>query len=222
VLSDQRADGRCQVIMKVYSESNRQGHQNEQISGTIFLSPHAWHLVTFSHSSSSSSSSSPLFRCYVDSSLEMERDLTYPFQQNQLPPQESLWSFGAGLTGEVASVTLYPSCIPASLLNMHYEAGPLCPSLDTPVSHPQGSFDTGSMLLGTRFTKGLLALRASRCCPIFVFTALHFWPTSLLPYAAVGLVHLEHVEMSAEVRNDITSLKYLIISYILAQSLLLY
>lgn len=63
------------------------------------------------------------------------------------------------------------------------------------MTHPQGSFDSGHCLLGTQLTKGHEALRASHSSPLFVFTAKHFSPNSLLPYSYVGRVNIEHVEM---------------------------
>ena len=170
ILSEHQADGRCKLTMKVYCESDSSGHQSEQISGTVFLARDTWHLVTFSQSALYGM---PIFKCFVDSNLEMEHELAYPFQQC---PAESLWSFGAGLRGQVASLVLYAAAVPASLLRLHAEAGPLTPSLDTGVTHPQGSFDSGHCLLGTQLTKGQDALRASHSSPIFVFTAKHFSP----------------------------------------------
>ena len=190
-LSEYQPDGRCKVTMQVYTDSARNGHQNEQIHGTIFLSSNAWHLVTFSQSTQNGVLS--IFKCYVDSNLEMEHELSYPFQ---LSPPESLWSFGAGLRGQIASMVLYGGGgIPHSLVRLHAEAGPLTPSLDTSVTHPQGSFDSGHCLLGTQLTKGHEALHASHSSPLFVFTAKHFSPHSLLPYSYVGRVNIEHVEM---------------------------
>jgi hypothetical protein len=189
LLSEHHADGRCKLTMKVYSDSATSGHQSEQINGTIFLSGNQWHLITFCHSALHGAS---MFKCYVDSNLEMEHELAYPFQKSSV---ESLWSFGAGLKGLIASVAMYKLDIPQNLLRLYAEAGPFTPSLDTSVTHPQGSFDSGHCLLGTQLTKGYDALRASHSSPIFVFTAMHFLPHNLIPYAVAGRVNIEHIEM---------------------------
>ena len=190
ILSEHQGDGRCVLTAQVYSDGASRGHINERIVGKIFLSKEEWHLLSFTQCNSMHSKSQ--FRCFVDGDMEMEHELAYPFQQC---PLESLWSFGAGLFGDISSMVLYGTCIPPHLLKLCSESGPLMPSLDTGVTHPQGSFDTGYSVLGTQLTKGQVALQACHAQPIFVFTANNFAPHSLLPFTRIGKVNVEHIEM---------------------------
>lgn len=129
----------------------------------------------------------------VDSHVEMETDLQYPFY---IPVDDSAWVFGLAMQGCISCVTLYANeCLPLSLVQLIHSMGPYASDLTIGVACPQNSFDTGHVTLGTLITKGNLAAKCCRSSTVFSINAQSLQRGAHLPQNSPGKLYLEHIEM---------------------------
>ncbi len=90
----------------------------------MLLTPDKWHLLSITHLAGEPQyGSAGIVSVSVDGSLEMQHDLIFPFPP-AAPVEDSLWVFGQGLCGAVASVAYYKSALPLELLQLMHEQGP--------------------------------------------------------------------------------------------------
>jgi hypothetical protein len=91
-----------------------------EVAGQIFLSPDRWHLFTLVHKYNSSAEHCAV-SVLVDGCFEFENSATYPFVGAGV---DCGWTFGSGFRGDIASLAIYDSDIPATFIKHLAEAGP--------------------------------------------------------------------------------------------------
>jgi hypothetical protein len=98
-----------------------------EVVGQIFLSPDRWHLFTLVHKYSSATEQCAV-SVLVDGCFEFENSAVYPFVGAGV---DCGWTFCSGFRGDMASLALYDSEIPAPFIKQLAEAGPHIPCEST-------------------------------------------------------------------------------------------
>lgn len=155
-------------MMQLTLRTNIEKRGKDEVQCKVYLTAGKWHLITVKQTCALSSTvakamgekSPPGDRLTVsiDGVSELSTDFKYPFFQ---PVSESVWVFGLGFRGAIASITMYAGDLSQSLQHLLWSLGPYVSDMSLGPSCPQSSFDTGHLILGS------LIAKASFCHSLF-------------------------------------------------------
>ena len=115
-------------------------------------------------------------------------DLLYPFRS---PPAilDTQWVFGLGLKGKIFNVCIYGEGMVLNTVRQLYSLGKYTPHMAYGVNSTQSTFDTGYLVLGSRYCKGIEARYACRLVPQLCVTVNSFAVESQQRSTGSGSVH---------------------------------
>lgn len=144
-------------MMQLTLRTNIEKRGKDEVQCKVYLTAGKWHLITVKQTCSTAAKvmgeKSPLgdrLTVSVDGVSELSTDFKYPFFQ---PVSESVWVFGLGFRGAIASITLYAGDLSQSLQHLLWSLGPYVSDMSLGPSCPQSSFDTGHLILGSLIAK---------------------------------------------------------------------
>ena len=151
--------GRSSMMMLTL-RTNIEKRGKDEVQCKIYLTTGKWHLITVKQTCAGSGTAakamgekSPLgdrLTVSIDGVSELGTDFKYPFFQ---PVSESVWVFGLGFRGAIASITLYAGDLSQPLQHLLWSLGPYVSDMSLGPSCPQSSFDTGHLILGSLIAK---------------------------------------------------------------------